>query len=643
MVTLTSQSNSVKFTFTDNDHYLFGTGEIEVPINSLYLVEDESDMVTFSKIDGDPFISFRADNSNLGSKSAIETFFKENMVGATGGGGGTGSGMTPSEVQEMIDESLEDYYDKDEIDSGFSTVNAAISAKTDNSAFTAHTANTHVHVTSQDKYNWNNKSDFSGDYNDLTNKPTIPVVPTSNSAFTNDMGYITHDEFDPKEETIASAITDLNERLEAVESGGTGGGISSGEVQTMIDESVSGKADTTAVTAAISAAVSTKADTTTVNSINGTLTAHTADTTIHVSSAQTTAWDAKANIAHVTQAQYDAMKTGGTLDQSTVYIIDDAVPFDPTTKADTSALTAVNDVLTAHTANTGIHVSQNEKNTWNGKQNSLTAGTGIDITNDVISVTGGTGGGISSAQCQTMIEDYCDPKEEVIATALNDLNDRVEDLESGGSSVTIATAITSSSTNDEAAGALATYNAITAATTGGGATYSAGTNISIDTANTISCTLRASNGTGNGSLKLAPLQNTNASGVYSVAAGYDTVVSGNYSFGAGRGIKTNNYGEAGFGFNNKSNGTSSSLGNNSGNTLFSVGNGQGTSPSDLHNAFEIRQNGDIYVNDGTNDVRLQDTILALGGLKFVKLTQSEYDQLATKDANTLYIITNVVS
>ncbi len=31
-------------------------------------------------------------------------------------------------------------------------------------------------------------------------------------------------------------------------------------------------------------------------------------------------------------------------------------------------------------------------------------------------------------------------------------------------------------------------------------------------------------------------------------------------------------------------------------------------------------------------------VTALGGLKFVKLTQSEYDALQTKDANTLYII-----
>lgn len=38
--------------------------------------------------------------------------------------------------------------------------------------------------------NWNNKSNFSGNYNDLNNKPTIPSVPTKISAFENDAGYL---------------------------------------------------------------------------------------------------------------------------------------------------------------------------------------------------------------------------------------------------------------------------------------------------------------------------------------------------------------------------------------------------------------------------------------------------------------------
>lgn len=49
-------------------------------------------------------------------------------------------------------------------------ISQAVSGKTNQSDFTAHTANTTVHVTAEDKTNWNNKSDFSGDYNDLTNK-----------------------------------------------------------------------------------------------------------------------------------------------------------------------------------------------------------------------------------------------------------------------------------------------------------------------------------------------------------------------------------------------------------------------------------------------------------------------------------------
>lgn len=56
-------------------------------------------------------------------------------------------------------------------------------------------------------------------------------------------------------------------------------------------------------------------------------------------------------------------------------------------KADTSALTQVNTALTEHTSDAAIHVTSSDKSTWNAKQNQLTAGTGISIQNDVISVT----------------------------------------------------------------------------------------------------------------------------------------------------------------------------------------------------------------------------------------------------------------
>ena len=43
-------------------------------------------------------------------------------------------------------------------------------------------------ITQANITSWNNKSNFSGNYNDLTNKPTMPTVPTSLSAFTDDLG-----------------------------------------------------------------------------------------------------------------------------------------------------------------------------------------------------------------------------------------------------------------------------------------------------------------------------------------------------------------------------------------------------------------------------------------------------------------------
>ena len=88
----------------------------------------------------------------------------------------------------------------------------------------------------------------SGSYNDLSNKPTIPVVPTNVSAFTNDAGYLTQHQslanyytksevddeidlalvdyvdkatFDEKEEVISTALNDLNDNKQDTLTAGT--------------------------------------------------------------------------------------------------------------------------------------------------------------------------------------------------------------------------------------------------------------------------------------------------------------------------------------------------------------------------------------------------------------------------------------
>lgn len=50
-------------------------------------------------------------------------------------------------------------------------------------------------------------------------------------------------------------------------------------------------------------------------------------------------------------------------------------------KADTSAVTQINDALTAHTSNTDIHVTTSDKSTWSAKQDALVSGTNIKTIN----------------------------------------------------------------------------------------------------------------------------------------------------------------------------------------------------------------------------------------------------------------------
>ena len=69
------------------------------------------------------------------------------------------------------------------------------------------------------------------------------------------------------------------------------------------------------------------------------------------------------------------------------------------TKSETSGKTEISNALalkanesdlTAHTASTSVHTTAAEKQLWNGKQNALTPGNGIDITNNIISCTATT-------------------------------------------------------------------------------------------------------------------------------------------------------------------------------------------------------------------------------------------------------------
>lgn len=200
----------------------------------------------------------------------------------------------------------------------------------------------------------------------------------------------------------------------------------------------------------------------------------------------------------------------------------------------------------------------------------------------------------------------------------------------------------------------------------GGSTYTAGRGISISN-DEIALSLPIYQGQGTsiviggtssqatGTLCAAIGEGCKALGHYSLANGFQSSAVTHYSQAIGHYVKTSNWYEHSVGEYNNTVSGSSTFGD-SGNTLMAVGNGY--SDNARHNAFEVRQSGDIYVanTDDTTDtsstgystkpmVRLQDTIAAtaanttaLGGLSLYRCTQAQYDAIVTKNPNVLYII-----
>ena len=96
---------------------------------------------------------------------------------------------------------------------------------------------------------------------------------------------------------------------------------------------------------------------------------------------------------------------------------------------------------------------------------------------------------------------------------------------------------------------------------------------------------------------------TKATGTSAHAEGYFTNAYGSYSHAEGNYTVTYNDSEHASGEYNVSNTGSTDADK----TLFSVGNG---TQSSRHNAFEVRKNGDVYVTSGGTDVLLQDSIVS---------------------------------
>ena len=123
-------------------------------------------------------------------------------INSTGGGGGGTSNYNALTNKPKIN-NVELNGNKSLNDLGIQPAGNYLTEETDP------TVPSHVkNITQANITSWNNKSDFSGNYNDLTNKPTIPTVPTNVSAFTNDVGYLTqHQDISGKANKISVVQT----------------------------------------------------------------------------------------------------------------------------------------------------------------------------------------------------------------------------------------------------------------------------------------------------------------------------------------------------------------------------------------------------------------------------------------------------
>lgn len=352
----------------------------------------------------------------------------------------------------------------------------------------------------------------------------------------------------------------------------------------------------------------------------------------------------------LTQAEYDALVTAGTVSADTYYIITDAQAGDLTnyyTKNETNTLLGGKaDTATTYTKTETDNAITGATST---KQDTLVSGTNIKTINNTsilgsgnIDIQGGGGGkaieagrGISITTGETADTVSFDlPISAGTGTGSLIIGDNgggtsCASVASSAGAVVFPSRKYYGKNYATAESSFAHGNGCSAMTPtshaeGSGTKCKGGFNSHSEGENTEA---RGVNSHSEGSNTLAG-ENYMRSSCH--AEGYHTSAMTSYSHAEGYYTKTTNESEHASGKYNVSNTGSTDADK----TLFSVGNG--TADNARHNAFEIRQNGDIYLNNGTNDVKLQEYLQ----IKAVQISQSDYDQLQTKDPNTLYCIVN---
>jgi hypothetical protein len=114
------------------------------------------------------------------------------------------------DTSNFLTEIPEEYVTETELtDKGFLTEHQSLDGLATTQELEDHVQNSDIHVTSADKQKWNAKSNFSGDYNDLTNAPAIAEDETGDLVIADNAGNIIFRASDQGLETTHLSIGSL--------------------------------------------------------------------------------------------------------------------------------------------------------------------------------------------------------------------------------------------------------------------------------------------------------------------------------------------------------------------------------------------------------------------------------------------------
>ena len=685
MINLSKSGDTIVFEFINNGHYL-ENGTIEVPVNSLSLVTDSSNMATFYKADsGDIFISATYDELGK-TKAEMLEWFEENMVG---------EGIDSGAVQTQIDQSISGFADSVLYDSTSKYVEF----------YHGGTGGTKVYEFDASDFVIDGMIDdvrietISGvsylviDFNTASGKEDIQIPLTD---IFDPSNYYTKTEVDGIVSGKTSVVNLTQAEYDALVTGGTVDPTVLYNITDATPIDMSQYWTSAQTNSAITQAVSGKLDTSTFETYSGSV-----DTALsekvnvfdnevadyYVDSAQTYNGYFPSENTHLSYDEgFTSITLSGTVANDMMsrwsanigVTKSDGTYYAPNVVANVYALSD-SDFYGEHFCNVQADgkyntsvVSASNRQEIDGKWvATLTADSGYKITyikkyyydleleEETLEpiVVDSREKIYNGGQSKNVIEDTVEPELVRISTALSGKAD--------SSAVTQEISAAVSGKQDTlSAGTNITIVDNVISAEGGGKAVSGGTNISIttgETADTINCTLPISADTRQRGTNLIffDLPNTfnNNNTIRNFIVGYsnkfgnsfdqaernivfgnnnnlegyiggrrcqDNFVVGNNNFFGSRssGYAVSN--TAVFGqYNNPKNNyefvsgqynnsvSASTTFGDSGNTLFSVGNG--TADNARHNAFEIRQNGDIYITSGGTDIKLQDNLGSGGG------------------------------